>query len=1003
MPSFITQTIDQRPVVLVFSSASSLVNPLTEQLQKLELDVIFQPITALYAQGTDLVKQLHPHRVIVLTTHLEELKQTQLKLLGIPIYIVSGISADNELSENDRKDQLKLISHLREEPGIKLILGTELLIDNPEPVFSWQKLLVQQKNEPIAPKVLPLTDPHQFSYHVAAHLFQLHAPKFHVFTSKTQVFPLQAQSTEVASQVHFDDAKISELPAAAPAIVFQATQQFLATHPVIEVPTKPQEVVLAATAQPESQRSIAKIVAPKPGQKILGSQAPHKLTKPRAELPKAKVELDTYSGVIRTTPVYIPRVPNRLKVYEQRKTDLQRQHELKNKFIVPTKGKLFKVGAKKSLASSDLSEAQLEQVVQSVFKVQRQQTVDHRHEFKIEKVVAVKKKSQRRKSVTIFAGVCLGILLFGVAILSLYSASSWWMKLRLNDLVQNYLTLSTSERHYRASELNQVSQFVAIQTEAYELVLGKSQLADTRRQAEIAHSFSTAVQQEKSLQAEALNVTNTFLGKQKGDFFAQYLSLSQVLQQQYQQLSLVTSQLQTLRDEQEAEQLPESLLAIEGQVQDMRRAAVSVQQLDSFIPALFAQHGRRVYAVVIENSQELRSSGGLIESVVLLTIDNGQLLSSSVYDVNRLDNQLSGTLAAPAELKEYLDQQRLLLRDSSWFADAPTAATQVRRQLASSTNTQIDGVIFLTTPAVQKLVETVGPITVESYDEEVTDKNVLSKLEFHSELQLTDQAKEPYATALTRALVKKIISSPELSLKSLQTFYGQLRQADALFVPALASEASVMNGLGWSGTVTTPDCPSPLSGKVCQVDTVYQVESNIGVNKANASVSRQIDEQITLTSDQIIHQRTILLNNDGRSNAWPSGTYKTYLRFFLPSTAVGATLSMNADSVPLKVDRSETAALSQQALGAVVELPIQQSATLVLSYSLPRLTGEEYSYTFFDQKQPGIPEDDWSVKIINETTLRPTQIAPEGKISGNTILFQAKRDRHQFVGVKFTR
>src|SRR5690606_13599720 len=100
-----------------------------------------------------------------------------------------------------------------------------------------------------------------------------------------------------------------------------------------------------------------------------------------------------------------------------------------------------------------------------------------------------------------------------------------------------------------------------------------------------------------------------------------------------------------------------------------------------------------------------------------------------------------------------------------------------------------------------------------------------------------------------------------------------------LFMSVNNPEAEeVLQTLGWTGELLTPDCPTPFNGQNCVVDTVMQVEANVGVNKANQYITREISHDVELLNDVARHTRTITFTNEAQSEAWPAGEYKTYLR-----------------------------------------------------------------------------------------------------------------------------
>ncbi len=57
--------------------------------------------------------------------------------------------------------------------------------------------------------------------------------------------------------------------------------------------------------------------------------------------------------------------------------------------------------------------------------------------------------------------------------------------------------------------------------------------------------------------------------------------------------------------------------------------------------------------ILVQDSNELRSSGGFLVSLVTLSFENSRLLNWQVYDVANLDERIYGDRLANEELKNY--------------------------------------------------------------------------------------------------------------------------------------------------------------------------------------------------------------------------------------------------------------------------------------------------------------------------------------------------------------
>ena len=210
-----------------------------------------------------------------------------------------------------------------------------------------------------------------------------------------------------------------------------------------------------------------------------------------------------------------------------------------------------------------------------------------------------------------------------------------------------------------------------------------------------------------------------------------------------------------------------------------------------------------------------------------------------------------------------------------------------------------------------------------------------------------------------------------------------------------------MGTLGWTGSLTPPNCPSRLSIVDCTVDSIAQVEANIGINKANYYLDRSISHKIMVSKESAQHTRTVVFDNTAQSNAWPKGTYKSFIRFYInPESIVEKALINGSELSRGQIIESEENGYKVVALR--VDVPIQKQLSLDLVYSTPLAKDGSFSYVFYNKKQSGLNNDPFTVQITHSQDIKPVLVAPNATITGNTILFSSQAlDDASLFGVKF--
>lgn len=113
------------------------------------------------------------------------------------------------------------------------------------------------------------------------------------------------------------------------------------------------------------------------------------------------------------------------------------------------------------------------------------------------------------------------------------------------------------------------------------------------------------------------------------------------------------------------------------------------------IPQLLGQDKKMSYLLLLQDSRELRPTGGLISSYGIFTFEKGKIIDNTIFDVATADNQLRGYVAPPTPIRKYLGQTNWLLKDSNWDADFRVNAPKAEWFLETETGQNVDGVFAI--------------------------------------------------------------------------------------------------------------------------------------------------------------------------------------------------------------------------------------------------------------------------------------------------------------------
>lgn len=420
------------------------------------------------------------------------------------------------------------------------------------------------------------------------------------------------------------------------------------------------------------------------------------------------------------------------------------------------------------------------------------------------------------------------------------------------------------------------------------------------------------------------------------------------------------------------------------------------------VQSLAAKTSPQRYLLVFQNQQELRPTGGFIQAVALITLDRGRLIDAQTYSSYQIDDLLPGLVAPPDEIGRYLNEKNWYFRDANWDPYLPASATRINWFASKALNTQFDGTIFLTNEGLALLLDSLNPIELPAFNEVITADNLNERLEFHSTVQLDNKnSGSDYSALLLKEFFNQIQA---IELSKLPQFGNKLlaaiQESEMQFYSTDQSIQSTLSTLTWTGELFSPSCPSQFTTADCQVDTIAQVEANVGVNKANAYLRRQISHQIEITPDKVNHTRTITFENTARTASWPKGPYQAYMRFYLPNNAQFREVrwgQQKLDGDQIRLYREHDRLI----LGVPISLDVGKSNQLTLSFSTPHKIAAQSAYLLFDQKQSGRGQTDYRLTMSYPSELVPRLIAPNAESFNQELVFSPDSTRHVFAGVQF--
>lgn len=423
------------------------------------------------------------------------------------------------------------------------------------------------------------------------------------------------------------------------------------------------------------------------------------------------------------------------------------------------------------------------------------------------------------------------------------------------------------------------------------------------------------------------------------------------------------------------------------------------------LPEIIGVGTVKKYMVLFQNESELRPGGGFIGSYGMLTFRNGAIDDFQIKDVYEADGQLKGHVEPPEEINKYLGEAGWFMRDANWQANLPAAVKDIQWFLDKETGEKVDGVVGMDMEVAKTLLGVVGEVNVPDFKEKISKDNLFETAEYYAEKKFFpgSSQKANFLGALGKQLFEEIKTLKGEKQWLLVAGMTDLLERNELWMVMNDKKvAEAIASLGWDGAIYEGKCALER----CLADYLYIVEANLGVNKANYFVRRNVEQTTEITESQINRVVKINYENTAKNDKWPGGMYKNYIRVYLPkeSTVNEVSIQQGEKVVTLgggEVKIKETG--SKKEVGWLVEVASNSRVTVTLKYSNQinlSAIKDKFSYLLYVQKQPGFGDTGLVTLVSYPANWQPLQAQPSASVVGGKLLFNLKLDRDLKLGVE---
>ncbi len=418
---------------------------------------------------------------------------------------------------------------------------------------------------------------------------------------------------------------------------------------------------------------------------------------------------------------------------------------------------------------------------------------------------------------------------------------------------------------------------------------------------------------------------------------------------------------------------------------------------DDYLPSLLGADGERRYLVLAEDPAELRPTGGFMGTYGIVTIDNGAI-STDFHDIYDLDLKPGVSyVEPPRDLKGHLlGNYSWQLADANWSPDYPTSAQQALALYThESGDSNIDGVIVLTTYAIDKLLTLTGPVTVPEYGVTVHAGNTLYITLANTRTSQTPGVNRKafldyLATDLMQAVRTLPASKWQAAVKVLDEIRSERQAMVWLHDPQM--EDHVVEA-GWDGALRQD------AG-----DFLMAVDSNVApIGKLNSVVTRrlaftaQIDavgnahDSLEVTWDNPMATGSGPLYDVLRATQNGVQILGNFTRIVVPERSRLTSVSGGSTVTPVDSLESQGTEAGRDWFGNYLMIPPGET-TLDWQWIAPYVsvppTNGVATYTLVVQKQPGTQSDPLSVSVQLPPGAQFVSASDGANVNGDVVSWQ---------------
>lgn len=409
------------------------------------------------------------------------------------------------------------------------------------------------------------------------------------------------------------------------------------------------------------------------------------------------------------------------------------------------------------------------------------------------------------------------------------------------------------------------------------------------------------------------------------------------------------------------------LKMFEAYIDEAKRVLDDAVPLAQISLALAGYPDKSTFLLLLQNSDELRPTGGFIGTYGIIQTENSDILRMDTHDIYHMDMPVKDMInvTPPAPLKEYLGVDKWFMRDSNWSPDFVVSASTTKwfyglenkllppKDQINKFDGEFDGVIAVTPKFVTDLLEITGPIRVENQDYD--GDNFMKLLEYRVEkgyvqLGVPEWHRKEVIGEIMKELKIRLFDKSGLELYQVfNVIQENLSERNLIFNFTDSQFQEMTKDQKWSGEVLA-----------AQGDSLMIIDANMAALKTDAVINRSVKYVVNEDPSGLFSDLYINYAHRGGFD-WRTTRYRSYTRVYVPAGSV------LIDTQGIEIDKVKTyQEFGKTVFAFFVEVEPGAIKNLHFYYELPDNFPEKImadGYALYIQKQPGSIVGDLTVDL----------------------------------------